>query len=436
MRSIRCLSPPLLSVALLLSLVSGCLSQCLTPQDSVANVTAARLDYVRGSHDFSLRLFRALYWGAETEERNLFFSPHSLWSALTLAYFGAEGETQSGMEEAMGVANLTKAEVMAAFRNITDKDIPEAGWQSAEPVESNNTLRVANRLYFDKTENVRECMKELFKGELKQLDFLTASEEARRTINSWVEVMTADRIKDLIPEGAVDARTRIVLANAAYFKGTWHSKFKPENTSLELFYSSDKDFTFVNMMAQKGQFNFVVSEELQAHVLELPYLGKNITMYVLLPPFKDGALDKTVDALTPEAFQNAIGRMYPVEIRVKVPKFRVEETYEMSEKLSELGFENLFNASVSNLRGFSDSGDLALSAAIHKSFLEINEEGATAAAATALIINRSGRPKRPRQFLCNHPFMYVIYDKGTQSMLFMGTFEHPKAASLSLDKNV
>ncbi|XP_043206651.1 serpin B4-like [Amphibalanus amphitrite] len=426
----------LLSTFVVLSVVATARSQCLSEDDSISNITIARDAYVRGAHDFSLRLFQSLYFGAETEQRNLFFSPHSLWSALTLAYIGAEGVTKEAMAEAMGVTNITKAEVVAAFRDITDKDRPAEGWQPGDPEERPNTLRVANRLYFDRTENIRECLKELLPGELELLDFLHASEEARLSINSWVETLTADRIQDLIPSGAVDARTRIVLANAAYFKGTWLSKFKPQDTGLELFYSSDKDFTFVNMMSQKGKFNFMVSEELQAHILELPYLGKNVTMYVLLPPFVDGALDHTVQKLTPENFQSAIRRMYPVEIRLKVPKFRVEENYEMSEKLSELGFENLFNASYSDLSGFSNSGGLALDAALHKSFLEINEEGAEAAAATALIINRSGRPKRPRQFICNHPFMYVIYDKETQSMLFMGTFEHPNAASLFLGKKV
>lgn len=427
----------LLSVALLLAAIPGCYMQCLTADDSGADATLARAAYVRGSHEFSIDLFRALYWGGETAERNLFFSPHSLWSALSLAYFGAEGETRTAMEEAMGLANLTKAEVMAAFRAVTDKDKPAAGWQPGDPSKSLNTLRVANRLYFDRTEPVRECMKELFDGELEQLDFVNASGAARQSINSWVEKLTADRIKDLIPEGAVDRSTRIVLANAAYFKGTWYSQFKPQDTSLDIFYPApDANFTFVNMMAQKGQFNYMVSEKLQAHILELPYLGKDVTMFLLLPPFKPGALDKTVELLTPELLQDAFARMYPVEVRIKVPKFRIEESYEMSERLSDLGFESLFNGSYTDLSGFSGSGNLGLSAAIHKSFLEINEEGAEAAAATALIINRSGRPKRPPQFICNHPFMYIIYDKVTQSMLFMGTFEHPSAASLSLGQKV
>ncbi|XP_037088946.1 serpin B4-like [Pollicipes pollicipes] len=422
----------LVGAAVLLAVVTGSLGQCLTSNDTAINATNAANIYISGSHNFSIRLFQKLYSGDATKERNLFYSPHSLWCALSLAYFGAEGDTQTQMEEVMGLTQLTKVDVLRAFRFIHF-------WEDVRKMDDTvgkNTLRVANRLYFDKNEDVKECMKELFHNELEMLDFIGASEESRQTINSWVETQTADRIKDLIPPGAVDATTRMVLANAAYFKGTWDSQFKPDRTKPELFYSSKEEVTFVNMMKQKGQFNFGVSEELQAHILELPYQGDEISMFILLPPFMEGALDTTVSRLTPELLRQTIEFMWRVDIHVQLPKFRIEESYQMSEDLIDLGFENLFNASAANLNGFSHSGNLVLTRALHKSFLEINEEGAEAAAATALITMRTSRPSQPERFICNHPFMYVIYDKMMHTMLFMGTFEHPKAAALSLDKNV
>lgn len=423
----------LVGVAALLAVVVGSQAQCLTNNDTQMNVTNAQAIYISGSHDFGIRLFQKLYSTALAEDRNLFYSPHSLWSALSLAYFGAEGDTLLAMEEAMGLTNLTKVDVMRAFRFIHF-------WQDLRKMEdggsSQNTLRIANRLYFDKTEDVKECMKELFSNEIELLDFRKHSEDARMSINQWVEAQTADRIKDLIPAGAVDGTTRMVLANAAYFKGTWHSQFKPEKTKLGVFYSSKEQFTFVNYMTQKGAFSFGVSEDLQAHVLELPYLGEQISMFLLLPPFQDGALNTTVSKLTPQVFRNTIEMMWQVDVNVTIPKFRIEENYDMSEELADLGFKSLFDSSSANLTGFSKSGNLVLGSALHKSFLQINEEGAEAAAATALITMRTSRPAGPRKFICNHPFMYVIYDKTMHTMLFMGTFEHPKAASLSLDKKV
>ncbi|XP_037089182.1 serpin B4-like [Pollicipes pollicipes] len=190
------------------------------------------------------------------------------------------------------------------------------------------------------------------------------------------------------------------------------------------------------MMKQKAHFNYGVSEDLQAQILELPYQGGEITMFILLPPFIEGALDTTVSRLTAETLRSNMEMMWPVDIDVQIPKFRIEESYKMKEKLSALGFDNLFNASAVNLNGFSDSGNLALKKALHKSFLEINEEGAEAAAATALFLFRSARPAEPPAFICNHPFMYVIYDHSQEIILFMGTFEHPRAVSASLDKKV
>ncbi|XP_037089532.1 serpin B4-like [Pollicipes pollicipes] len=162
------------------------------------------------------------------------------------------------------------------------------------------------------------------------------------------------------------------------------------------------------MMKQKAHFNYGVSENLQPQILELPYQGEETSMLILLPPFIEGALDTTLPWLTAETLRSSVAMLWPIEIDVQIPEFRIEESYKMKEKLSDLGFDNLFN-----LNGFSDSGNLALKKALH-----------------------NARPAEPPTFICNHPFMYVIYDHSKEIILFMGTFEHPKAVSASLDKNV
>ncbi|KAF0289019.1 Serine protease inhibitor 88Ea [Amphibalanus amphitrite] len=410
----------LLCGLVLLAAVAGGQAQCMTRDDTAINVTNNQVVYISSSHDFAVRLFQKLH--PECQGRNLFFSPYSIWSALTLAFFGAEGDTHSEMAQAMGLTGLNKVDVMRAFRFILF-------WQNVELSDKiddagKNELRVANRLFFDRRQKVKLCMKELFHNEIEMVDFRKASEEARQTINAWVEEQTANCIKELVPPGYVDSNSRMVLVNAAYFKGTWVSQFRPNETQLAPFHSSKEDVSMVSMMQQEGTFNCGPSEPLQAQVLELPYLGHQISMYILLP-FADSSLDVTISRLTPKILRGAFEFISPGEVNIHIPKFRVEEDYELSSVLSDLGFERLFNGSTADLSGFSKSGNMALGNALHKAFVEISEEGTEAAAATALLDNRSGHPSRTEQFICDRPFMYVIYYKPTHTMLFMGTYEHP-----------
>ena len=411
----------LLGVVVALAVVNGVWTQCMTNDDTAHNVTNNQAIYISGSHDFAVRLFKRLHVETEGDGRNLFFSPHSIWSALTLAFFGAEGDTHIEMAQAMGLAALNKVDVMRAFRFILF-------WQnfehSEESASSSNELRVANRLYFDQGEKVKRCMKELFHNEIEMVDFKGASEEARQTINAWVETQTNERIKDLVPPGAVDGKSRMVLVNAAYFKGTWVSQFWPNQTKLVPFHSSKDEVSSVSMMQQEKPFNCAKSEALQARVLELPYLGKQISMFVLLP-FADSTLNVTVSRMTASILRNEFENMSAGTIDVQIPKFRIEEDYEVSSVLSDIGFGRLFNGSAADLSGFSKTGNIALGSALHKAFLEVNEEGTEAAAATALLDNRSSHTAEPEKFVCDRPFMYIIYDKAMHTMLFMGTFEHP-----------
>ena len=417
----------LLGAVVVLAVTNGGLAQCMTKDDTAINVTNSQAIYISGSHDFAVRLFKKLH--EESESRNLFFSPHSIWSALVLAFFGAEGDTHAEMAQAMGMSTLNKVEVMRAFRFILF-------WQNFEGLVdsagSSNELRVANRLYFDRGEKVKLCMKELFHNEIEMLDFRGASEEARQTINGWVEEQTADRIKDLVPPGSIDTNSRMILVNAAYFKGTWVSQFWPNQTKSAPFYSSKEDVSTVSMMQQEGTFNCGKSEALQARVLELPYLGNQISMFVLLP-FVDSALEETVSRVTPEILRGAFEYILAGTVDVHIPKFRIEEDYEVSNTLRDIGFERVFNGSTADLSGFSKSGNMALGSALHKAFLEVSEEGTEAAAATALLDNRSGHATQPEKFICDRPFMYVIYNKAMHTMLFMGTFEYPESAEEKLE---
>lgn len=269
----------------------------------------------------------------------------------------------------------------------------------------------------------RSCMKDLFHEEVEALDFHADPEAARLEINRWVADVTKNQIKDILQPGTIDTDTQLALANAAYFKGIWRSKFNSSDTKKEIFYSSPENQSFVDMMYQKATFNYALNERLGCHVLEIPYDDNNtdISMVIFLPPFISNGLDDVLKRLTPDALQQALENGMPREIELKLPKFAFEKTYEFLPVLSKLGIGDLFT-SKSDLSGFSELQKLQLGDAVHKAKIEVNEEGATAAAATVLFSFRSARPAELAQFFCIHPFMFLIYDSKAKAVLFAGIY--------------
>merc|ERR1712209_315950 len=219
---------------------------------------------------------------------------------------------------------------------------------------------------------------------------------------------TEGRITDLVPEGYVDYSTKASLVNAAFFKGQWLSQFKPQDTKFGNFYIKRDKIRMVKYMVQKGSFNYYVSEELKAHVLELPYEGDHMSMVIILPPWEDDSLQETVSRMTPETVQGVISELttgfFKVDkLDVSIPKFSISGNLELVEPLIKLG----------------------LNSAKHKSYIEVNEEGSEAAAATALLGFRSARPLFHSEFKADHPFLFFIYDKQVNTILFFGVYQHP-----------
>jgi len=384
-----------------------------------------------GERDFSVNLIKALFEKYEREsiDENIFISPSSIYHTLMLAYFGARGETQAELTSALGLGSLGKSSVLKTYMfdrayQAVRENTPGLGY----------VFKHANKLYFEKELKLNECLRLALGDQMELVNFKEDPEAAREDMNQWVEDRTNGIIQELVPEGYVDYSTRASLVNAAYFKGQWASQFKASETKFGNFYIKRDQIRMVKFMRQKGSFNYYVSEELQAHVLELPYEGDHVSMLVILPPWKDDSLQETVRRMTPETMKGVIAEIKTgygkvEKLDVMLPKFSISGSLELLEPLEKLNVSQLFGGN-SNLTGFLDQygeekDTVSLNSAQHKSFIEVNEEGSEAAAATALLGFRSARPLFHSQFKADHPFLFLIYDKQTDTILFFGVYQHP-----------
>lgn len=388
-----------------------------------------------GERAFSVNLIKSLFEKYQNKgiNENIFISPSSIYHTLMLAYFGAQGETQRELTTALGFDQLKKSSILKtymfdrAYQAVRERT-PDLGY----------TFLHANKIYVDNQLNVNQCLRLTLGDQIESVDFRTKSFEIRNLINDWVSKSTNGNIKDLIPSGYIDYSTRATIVNAAYFKGEWVSQFKKSDTKVGNFYVARDKIRLVKFMKQKGSFNYYTSEELQSHIVELPYQGDHISMIIILPPFLDDALQETVKRLTLHTLQAVMAEIksgfYKMDkLDVLIPKFKIEQSLELKEPLSNLHINHLFGTT-SNMTGFLDhTGSLDKEAtkitfenAVHKSLIEVNEEGSEAAAATALIGFRSARPLFHTEFKADHPFLFLIYDKQTNSILFFGVYQQPQ----------
>merc|ERR1711981_484996 len=357
------------------------------PTEEVRNIVN------KGQRDFSVNIIKSLFdkYQKESEElveqrskrevdapnaHNIFISPSSIFQSLMLAYFGAAGETETELANAMGFSSVERDLIKKsyvferAFQAVRERK-PDLGYK----------LINANKVFFDRSVPLNKCVSLLLNNELGAVDFSSGGgEKARQEINRWVEGKTLDKIKGLLPPGTIDPSTRMALVNAAYFKGQWSSQFKPNETKMDNFYVKRDVIRATKFMKQEGQFNYYPSEELRAHVLQLPYVGNALSMVIILPPFEDGSLSETVARMTPEKVQGVMAEIksgfYKADdLTIQIPKFKIEQSMDLATTLGHLGLESLFDPSTSNLTNFiseesRDSERVTFNSARHKPFIE------------------------------------------------------------------
>uniref|UniRef100_A0A3Q4I499 Serpin family B member 1 n=1 Tax=Neolamprologus brichardi TaxID=32507 RepID=A0A3Q4I499_NEOBR len=352
---------------------------------------------------FALELFRAL--SQANPAGNIFVSPLSISSALAMVYLGAKGDTAAQIAQALSFSSGEG--VHADFQKLNaDINSPSASY----------ILKLANRLYGENTAHFLpdfiEDTHKNYQADLKTVDFIGAPEVCRAEINSWVEQQTENKIKDLLKPGTVNKDTRLALVNAVYFKGNWKNLFKETNTKEMPFEIRQNETVPVQMMYQKNKlpYNYIADHDLQ--ILELPYVGEELSMFILLPK----ELNEWTDGKNMEVHS---------EVLVHLPKFKLEEDYELNDPLAKLGMKDVFCAGRADLSGMNGEAGLFLSMVAHKAFVEVNEEGTEAAAATG-IVSRSLCYRRARHFTADHPFLFFIRHNETKSILFFGRFSSPQ----------
>jgi serpin B len=379
-----------------------------------ADKPAEKAPVVAGNTAFALEMYAQF----GKKEGNLFFSPYSISSALAMTSAGARGETLAEMEKALRFPPQEKLHpAFAALR----ADLNEAA-RGKEAFQ----LSTANRLWGQKGYPFKPEFLKLtadhYGAGLEEVDFVRATEAARRTINAWVEKETQDKIKELLQPNVVTSNTRLVLTNAIYFKGTWVNQFKKDQTREEPFFAADGKQTKAQMMNQTGRFPY--AETADAQVLALPYRNGPMRMVVILPKKKGGLAD-VEKALSADKLA-ALDKLAYHQVEVALPKFKFTRDFDLIPELKALGMKRAFTPAA-DLSGLGGSpGELFITAVVHKAFVDVNEEGTEAAAATAVVVGKNGPGPGPaKAFRADHPFLFAVTDARSGSVLFLGRVSDP-----------
>ena len=286
-------------------------------------------------------------------------------------------------------------------------------------------LDLANKLWTHKEYNIKEIyeniLKRYFQVTINKVDFQSNPEEIRLQINEWVAQKTQQKIQNLLSEGSLASSTLLVLVNAIYFKGDWKFPFESRSTCKQMFYKNDIESKLVDMMSQEDEFLFTDDQALEVKVIQLPYKNSSLSMRIILPNNVDG-LAKLETSLNFEKFRALIldNRRYKkVDVKLSLPKFKLELSLPLKSCLIKLGMVDLFDTCLSDLSGMSEESDLFVSDAVHKAFISVDEKGTEAAAATAMIMWMSYTFKE-KVFRADHPFIFCICDENIKSILFMG----------------
>ncbi len=379
--------------------------------ETVADLRATLL----GNLAFACDLYRLLHH----VEGNLLFAPYSISVALAMTYGGARGTTEKELAQALHFT-LPQGRLHQTFSAL--------GHQlNAIQQGGDIQLHTANSLWpqsgYDFLDSYLSLIKAHYGDALTAVDYAQQTEAARQQINAWVDRATAHQINELIPDGALDSLTRLVLVNAIYFKGNWASQFAVERTIDAPFWVTNDEQVTIPMMTQTARFKYGATDD--AQVLELPYQGNALSMIILLPHQRDG-LEQLASKFSARMMQQSTSRLFPQQIDLQLPRFNINAQFDLISAFQALGVSDAFDDIHADFSGMDGRKQwLYITAILHQAKVEVNEEGSEAAAATAVVVGARGVATGPIPFHADHPFLFLIRDNTTGSILFLGRVMNP-----------
>jgi serpin B len=394
-----------------------------------ASGTEPKLDtgpLVKGNTAFALELYRRLGEDPEHAGKNLFFSPYSLSSALAMTLAGARGNTATEMASVLHAGGDQLHEVHARFSALA---IALREGRAPGP-----ELHVANSLWGQKETNFLAPFLETVRsygGHLGRVDFERATEDARKTLNSWVERATRDRIPELIAPGQVNADTRLVLTNAIYFKSAWQTAFEKKRTqpgTFTLLDGTSKKINFMHRKADSASVSYRNLPEDEFKMLSLPYAGNELSLVIFLPR-KAAGLTTLRKSLTSENLERWLSGTWKTSPKVEValPTLTMTSGFELSGALKAMGMKDAFDRERSNFSGMTDlEGGFVVDKVLHKASIDMNEEGTVATAATVVRMDFGSEREEDEGFSADHPFIFLIRDQKTGTVLFVGQVADPQ----------
>lgn len=364
-------------------------------------------EVVNGSNQFALELYSRI----DDEESNIFFSPWSISVALAMTYEGARGCTADEMESIFHFPSnytLRRDSFEGMIDHINKKN---------EGYELNTANAIWAQYDHQLLSDYSKVIRKHYAGKITNLDFVNSLEESRGTINEYIEERTNGKIKDLIGPGNIDPTTRLVLTNAIYFKGNWEQQFDKSKTRDGDFRKNDNEIVQVPMMSVTGKFNHGYKKGLQ--VIELPYQGNELSMFILLP--NAGGIESLEKSLDIENLTNWTKGLREEELIVNIPKFKFVSDYSLSNVLKDMGMPTAFSGQA-DFSGIDGTETLFIGDVIHQAYVDVNEEGTEAAAATGVTCMYKGSPPI---FSADRPFIFMIQHQETGTILFLGRVMNP-----------
>lgn len=399
-----------LTSALLLFLLftSACNNADPEPDPKKIDLSLKSKQLVEADNSFGLEVFQRLN---ETEKGNFNISPLSISQALAMTYNGARGETKAAMEEALKKAGFTTDEINQSYQSLV---------KALLGADSKVTLEIAQSIWYRKGFNVLQDFKTVnqtyYDAEVKELDF--SRSDALKTINGWIEDKTHDKIKDMIKE--IDPDHVMFLINAVYYYAEWQTKFDKKNTSKQDFTKEDGSIVKVDMMSKTDSVNYLSNKLFTA--VQLPYGRGNFNMVVMVPN-ETYECNDLVDQLTSENWNKWMQSFHMTNsLNIELPKFKAEYEVKLNDVLSAMGMEIAFTK-LADFTGINSKGEIYIDYVQHNTFIEVDENGTEAAAAT--VVSMKDYAAMPIFFKANKPFLFAITEKETGVILFIGKIKNP-----------